>query len=62
MLTDKGSTLASKLLTALKGKSGMKTAHAIMKQAQTNGVIEWSHQKLKQILIISVADDAPQWD
>ena len=43
-------------------KAGIKVSHATIKHAQTIGMIERSHQRLKQILKINVSADRPQWD
>ena len=42
--------------------AGIQIEHATVKHAQTIGMVERSHQKLKQILKINVAADSPQWD
>ena len=44
-------------------ESGNHIEHAATaKQAQTIGLVECTHQKLKQILKINIAADTPQWD
>ena len=43
-------------------KAGIKVSHATIKHAQSIGMIERSHQRLKQILKINVSVDRPQWD
>ena len=39
----------------------MKIEHATVKHAQTIGMVERSHQKLKQITKINISADSPQW-
>ena len=41
---------------------GIKMPYGTVEDAQTIGMIEKSHQKLKQILKINVSADRPQWD
>ena len=43
-------------------KAGIRVSHATIKHAQTIGMIERSHQRLKQILKVNVSVDRPQWD
>ena len=43
-------------------KAGIKVSHATINHAQTIGMTERSHQRLKQILKINVSADRPQWD
>ena len=62
ILTDKGTAFTAHVLTELIKQSGIKIDHATIKHAQTIGMIERNHQKLKQILKINVAADTPQWD
>ena len=62
IITDKGSAFTSQVITELMEKAGMKVSHATIKHAQTIGMIERSHQRLKQILKINVSADRPQWD
>ena len=45
---DKRAAIAPQVLTELMSRCGSKTNHATIKQAQTTGMIEWIHQKLKQ--------------
>ena len=61
ILTDKGTTFTSQLLNALMESAGIKIEHASVKHAQTIGMVERSHQKLKQILKINISADSPQW-
>ena len=42
--------------------AGIQIEQATVKHAQTIGMVECSHQRLKQILKINVATDSPQWD
>ena len=49
-------------MTELMKTAGIQIEHATVKHAQTIGMVERSHQKLKQILKINVAADSPQWD
>ena len=62
IITDKGSAFTSQVITELMEKAGIKVSHATIKHAQTIGMIERSHQRLKQILKINVSADRPQWD
>ena len=62
ILTDKGSQFTAEVIEELTKKSGIIIEHATIKHAQTIGVIERNHQRLKQILKINVATDSPQWD
>ena len=43
-------------------KAGIKVSHATIKHAETIGMIERSHQRLKQIVKINVSADRPQRD
>ena len=61
ILTDKGTTFTSQLLNSLMASAGIKIEHASVKHAQTIGMVERSHQKLKQILKINISADSPQW-
>ena len=62
IITDKGSAFTSQVITELMDKAGIKVSHATIKHAQTIGMIERSHQRLKQILKTNVSADHPQWD
>ena len=62
ILTDKGSTFTSQLLNSLMESAGFKIEHATVKHAQTIGMVERSHQKLKQILKINISAESPQWN
>ena len=62
IITDKGYAFTSQVITELMEKAGIKVSHATIKHAQTIGMIERSHQRLKQILKINVSADRPQWD
>ena len=62
LLTDKGSAFTSQVLRDIMTQSGIKIDHATIKHAQTIGMIERNHQKLKNVLKINVAADSPQWD
>ena len=42
--------------------AGIKIEHATVKHAQTIGMVERSHQNLKQILKINISADSPQWN
>ena len=61
ILTEKGTTFTSQLLNSLMESAGIKIEHASVKHAQTIGMVERSHQKLKQILKINISADSPQW-
>ena len=43
-------------------KAGIRVSLATIKHAQTFGMIERSHQRLKQILKMNVSADRPLWD
>ena len=60
IITDKGSAFTSKVITELMDKAGIKVSYATIKLAQTIGMIERSHQRLKPILKINVSADRPQ--
>ena len=62
ILTDKGTVFIAELLTELAKAAYMHISHATIKHAQTIGMVERSHAKLKKILKISVNADRPQWD
>ena len=62
IITDKGSAFTSQVIEELMSQAGIQVSHATIKHAQTIGMIERSHQKLKQILKINVSADRPQWD
>ena len=49
-------------MTEIMKTAEIKIDHATVKHAQTIGMVERSHQKLKQILKINVFADSPQWD
>ena len=61
-ITNKGSAFTSQVITELMDKAGIKVSYATIKHAQTIGMIERSHQRLKQILKINISADRPQWD
>ena len=61
-ITDKGTAFNSQLIAGLMQASGIKIIHAILKHAQTIGMVERTHQKRKQTLMINVWADTPQWD
>ena len=54
IITDKGSVFTSQVIEELMKTMGIKVSHATVKHGQTIGMIERSHQKLKQILKINV--------
>ena len=62
IITDKGTAFTANTMTELMKTAGIQIEHATVKHAQTIGMVERSHQKLKQILKINVAADSPQWD
>ena len=62
IITDKGSAFTSIIMTETMRTAGIQIEHATVKHAQTIGMVERSHQRLKQILKINVAADSPQWD
>ena len=62
IITDKGSAFTSQVITELMNKAEIRVSHATIKHAQTIGMIERSHQRLKQILKTNVSVDRPQWD
>ena len=62
IITDKGTAFTSSIMTEIMKTAGIKIDHATVKHAQTIGMVERSHQKLKQILKINVSADSPQWD
>ena len=62
ILTDKGTTFTAELLSEIAKTAGIHISHATIKHAQTIGMVERTHAKLKKILEISVNADRPQWD
>ena len=62
IITDKGSASTSQVIEEIMKTNGIKVSHATVKHAQTIGIIERSHQRLKQNLKINVSADRPQWD
>ena len=62
ILTDKGSVFTAELFQQLTKAIGIEISHATIKQAQTIGMVERSHAKLKKILKIHVNVDRQQWD
>ena len=62
IISDKGSVFTSNIMTELMSAAGIHIEHATVKHAQTIGMVERSHQRLKQILKINVAADSPQCD
>ena len=61
ILTDLGSTFTSQMFNRLMESAGMKIKYATVKHARTIGMVDCSHQKLKQILTINISTDSPQW-
>ena len=61
ILTDKGSVFTAELFQRLTKANGIEISHATIKQAQTIGMVERSHAKLKKIIKIHVNVDRPQW-
>ena len=41
--------------------ASIKFEHATLKHVKTTGMIEWSHEKLKQVLKIRVEGSSPHW-
>ena len=62
ILTDKGTAFTAELLTEIAKAADKHISHATIKHAQTIGMVERTHAKLKKILKISVNADRPQWD
>ena len=62
ILMDKGTAFTAELLTEMAKAADIYISHATIKHAQTIGMVERSHAKLKKILKISVNADRPQWD
>ena len=62
ILTDKGSVFTAELFQQLTKAIGFEISHATVKHAQTIGMVERSHAKLKKTLKIHVNVDRPQWD
>ena len=52
----------AELLTEVAKAADIHISHATIKHAQTIGMVERTHAKLKKILKISVNADRPQWD
>ena len=62
ILTDKGTAFTAELLSEIANTADIHISRATIKHAQTIGMIERTHAKLKNILKISVNADRPQWD
>ena len=62
IITDKGTAFRSNIMTEIMKTAGIKIDHATVKHAQTIGMVERFHQKLKQILKINISVGSPQWD
>ena len=62
IITDKCTAFISSIMTEIMKTAGIKIDHATVKHAQTIGMLERSHQKLKQNLNLNVSADSPQWD
>ena len=62
MLTDKGTAFTAELLTEISKAADNHISHATIKHAQTIGMVERTHAKLKKVPKISVNADRPQWD
>ena len=62
ILTDKGTAFTAELLSEIAKAADIHISHATIKHAQTIGMVERTHAKLKKILKISVNADRPQWD
>ena len=60
ILTDKGSVITAELFQQLTKAIGIEISQATKKHAQTIGMVERSHAKLKKILKIHVNVDRPQ--
>ena len=58
-MTDKGSEFPSQKLQELMNESGITINHATLEHAQTIGMIERNHQRLKQMLRNNAAEDTP---
>ena len=52
----------AELMTELAKTADIHISHATIKHAETIGMVERSHAKLKKILKINVNADRPQWD
>ena len=61
-LTDKGTAFTAELLTEIGKTADIHISHATLKHAQTIGMVDRTHAKLKKILKSSVNADRPQWD
>ena len=62
ILTDKGTAFTAELLSEIAKTADVHISHATIKHAQTIGMVERTHAKLKKILKFSVNADRPQWD
>ena len=60
ILTDKGTVFTSELMKQLMETTGINISHATIKHAQTIGMTECSHAKLKKIQKTNVKVDKPQ--
>ena len=59
IITDKGTAFTSSIMTEIKKTAGIKIEHATVRPAQIIGMVERSHQKLKQILKVNISADSP---
>ena len=62
IITDKSTAFTSNIMTEIMRTAGIKIKHATVKHVQTIGMVELSHQRLKQDLKINVSAVSPQWD
>ena len=62
ILTDKCTAFTAELLTEIAKAADIHISHATINHAQTIGMVERTHAKLKNIPKISVNANRPQWD
>ena len=62
IITEKGTAFTSNIMIEIMKTAGIKIEHPTVKHAQTIGMVERSHQRLKEILKVNVSADFSQWD
>ena len=61
LLSDLGTTFTSSLMAELAGLLEVKLKHATLKQSETIGVVERSHDPLKRILKLNTSEQWNDW-
>ena len=61
LISDKGSTIVSHVITEVAGVHGVNLKYATTKHAQTIGLLEWSHASIKETLEIETGERRSLW-